>query len=115
VYGQKHIAIPIDIVRVGVIYNLICDVVPPKIHPAPEGIGGRTGIVPFVGAANIGNHLNVHILHHIILMSPGARNAILNGTGGHLLPHHPTENHLHAPCKRESIHHSSFFVSIPSA
>ena len=72
-------------------------------------------MVPFVGKAKSGNHLNVHILHHMMLMSHGAKNAILNGTGGHFLPHHHTENHLHAPCNRVSIHHSIFFVSTPNA
>lgn len=56
-YGQKHIAMPNPMVNVGAIYNLNCDVVPPKIPPAPAGIGGRMNGMLLAGNDMIGNHL----------------------------------------------------------
>gem|GEM_PF-4845833 len=48
-------AMPTPNVIVGTTYTLTCDVVPPKIPHAPAGIGGRIGIVQFVGKAIAGN------------------------------------------------------------
>jgi len=48
---------PNPIVNVGAIYNLNCDVVPPKIPPAPAGIGGRINGMLLAGNDMIGNHL----------------------------------------------------------
>lgn len=56
-YGPKHIAIPSQRVSVGAIYNLNCDPSPPKIPPAPAGVGGHIGITEVVGNDITGNHL----------------------------------------------------------
>jgi hypothetical protein len=58
-YGPKHMAIPICIVKVGAMYSLNCDVGAHGNKPhAHAGDGGRIGITEFVGNARSGNHLS---------------------------------------------------------
>lgn len=64
-YGQIQIAIPIPKVMVGATYNLNCDVDQPKIPPAPEGDGGRTGMTLSVGNESTGNPLPIVLLSNL--------------------------------------------------
>jgi hypothetical protein len=58
-YGPRHIATPICIVRVGAMYSLNCEVgAHGNNHHAHGGDGGHIGITEFVGKASNGNPLS---------------------------------------------------------